>query len=232
MTDKEWLQRIVHKQAEQLEKLESDNTKLRQILRTAAIVYGHESWPYEPPPDEPPAPPVKAEPEFAFWACKIGPVPRPELPGGMDRPFREVVERAFVATFGRPATIVDTGWENATPEEEPFVPFPPEKHTFSHPQNTEESDYVLSQLGLKTSVSEMTETEVEQMIKSKGMKLTAKMVSYSSVVGQCVMIQDELSGAVVAHLSVRVPSPAFDYKETAVDVAERVVAAFNGGNGK
>lgn len=70
------------------------------------------------------------------------------------------------------------------------------------------------------------------MIKSKGMKLTAKMVPYSSVVGQSIMIQDEISGMVVARLSVRIPSPALDYEETAIDVAKRVVAAFNGGNVK
>jgi hypothetical protein len=58
--------------------------------------------------------------------------------------------------------------------------------------------------------------------------LTATLVPYSSVVGQSVSLQDE-TGRVVALVMITVPSPAFDYKTTAIPIAERIVAAFNEG---
>jgi hypothetical protein len=57
------------------------------------------------------------------------------------------------------------------------------------------------------------------------MKLTAKVVPYSSVVGSSVTLHDE-AGAVVAIVMVSVPRPSLDYKEVASPIIEKIAAAF------
>ena len=52
-------------------------------------------------------------------------------------------------------------------------------------------------------------------------RYTFEKVAYSSVVGQSVMVINE-DGACVAQLSVMVPNPTFDYRETAEAVAEYI----------
>ena len=58
------------------------------------------------------------------------------------------------------------------------------------------------------------------------MKLRAKIVPYSGVVGQSIMLVDE-DGRCVATLAVRIPSVKADYKETAQEVARQVARALN-----
>lgn len=58
------------------------------------------------------------------------------------------------------------------------------------------------------------------------MKLRAKVVAYSSVVGQSVMLTDE-TGRVVAILAVRIPSPSYPYPETAKEVARIITEKIN-----
>jgi len=58
------------------------------------------------------------------------------------------------------------------------------------------------------------------------MKLTAKSVPYSSVVGGSVAIHDE-KGAVVALIMVSIPDPSRDYKATATPIIEHIVKAMN-----
>lgn len=57
-------------------------------------------------------------------------------------------------------------------------------------------------------------------------RLTATLVPYSSIVGSSISIQNE-AGAVVAILMITVPSPRFDYRETAEKVAAQVLKAFD-----
>ena len=57
------------------------------------------------------------------------------------------------------------------------------------------------------------------------MKLTAKIVPYSSVVGQSVALHDE-AGAVVAIVIISIPDPSRNYKDTARPIAEQIKAAF------
>jgi hypothetical protein len=59
------------------------------------------------------------------------------------------------------------------------------------------------------------------------MKLTSKIVPYSSVVGSSVALHNE-SGQVVAIVMVTVPSPSFPYKETAAPIIEKIAKAFDG----
>lgn len=54
----------------------------------------------------------------------------------------------------------------------------------------------------------------------------AKIVPFSSVVGQSVMLTDE-TGAVVAHISISIPSPSYPYRETAGEVACIIETAIN-----
>lgn len=56
------------------------------------------------------------------------------------------------------------------------------------------------------------------------MKLTASIVPYSSVVGSSIKLCDE-TGMVVALLIISIPNPSLDYKPTAKEVGETVVAA-------
>ncbi|WP_299830738.1 hypothetical protein [uncultured Roseobacter sp.] len=52
-------------------------------------------------------------------------------------------------------------------------------------------------------------------------KYTLEKVAYSSVVGQSVMVINQ-DGACVAQLSVMVPNPSFDYRDTAEAVADYI----------
>jgi hypothetical protein len=54
----------------------------------------------------------------------------------------------------------------------------------------------------------------------------AKIVPFSSVVGQSVMLTDE-TGAVVAQLSISVPNPSYPYRETAEEIACIIETAIN-----
>lgn len=54
----------------------------------------------------------------------------------------------------------------------------------------------------------------------------AKTVPFSSVVGQSVMLTDE-TGAVVAQISISIPSPAYSYRETAEEIACIIETAIN-----
>lgn len=56
------------------------------------------------------------------------------------------------------------------------------------------------------------------------MKLRAKLVPYSSVVGQSVMLVDE-TGRCVATLAVRVQDHRKDPKEAAQEIAREIVRA-------
>lgn len=58
------------------------------------------------------------------------------------------------------------------------------------------------------------------------MKLTAKPVAYSSVVGSSVSLLDE-NGQIVALVMISVPNPKIDYRSTAEPIIEKIVAAFN-----
>ena len=58
------------------------------------------------------------------------------------------------------------------------------------------------------------------------MKLRAKSVAYSSVVGSSVSLLDE-NGRVVALVMISVPNPKIDYRSTAEPILEKIVAAFN-----
>lgn len=58
------------------------------------------------------------------------------------------------------------------------------------------------------------------------MKLTAKPVAYSSVVGSSVSLLDE-SGQIVALVMISVPNPKIDYRSTVEPIIEKIVAAFN-----
>jgi hypothetical protein len=57
------------------------------------------------------------------------------------------------------------------------------------------------------------------------MKLTAKIVPNSSVVGSSVAFHDE-KGAVAALCIITVPNPTFDYEEIAIPLAQQIAAAF------
>lgn len=54
----------------------------------------------------------------------------------------------------------------------------------------------------------------------------AKIVPFSSVVGQSVVLTDE-TGAAVAQISISIPSPSYPYRETAEEVACIVETAIN-----
>lgn len=54
----------------------------------------------------------------------------------------------------------------------------------------------------------------------------ARIVPFSSVVGQSVMLTDE-TGAVVAQLSISIPSPSYSYRETADEIACIIETAIN-----
>ena len=56
--------------------------------------------------------------------------------------------------------------------------------------------------------------------------LTAKVVPYSSIVGQSVTLHDE-TGKVIAMLIISVPNPDVPFKETAIPLAERIAGYFN-----
>ena len=59
------------------------------------------------------------------------------------------------------------------------------------------------------------------------MKLKAKMVPHSSVVGSSISVQDE-TGKMVALLTILVPNPDLDYKTTAKTVSDTICAALKG----
>lgn len=61
-------------------------------------------------------------------------------------------------------------------------------------------------------------------------ELTAKLVPYSSVVGQSVALHDK-AGATVAVVMISVPSPSLDYKTTAQPIAEKISTP-GAGNGE
>jgi ribosomal protein S17E len=57
------------------------------------------------------------------------------------------------------------------------------------------------------------------------MKLTPKIVPYSSIVGSSVALHDE-AGAIAAIVMVTVPRPGLNYKEVATPIIETIAAAF------
>lgn len=57
-------------------------------------------------------------------------------------------------------------------------------------------------------------------------KYTAKKVPFSSIVGQSVTLR-EGEGPVEAQIIISVPNPRFEYKETAVPIADQLVEWFN-----
>ena len=61
------------------------------------------------------------------------------------------------------------------------------------------------------------------------MKLHAKEVPYSSIVGSSVMLQkNDENGEVVCILPISVPNPGYDYKAVANEVMKVIIEAFNG----
>jgi hypothetical protein len=54
----------------------------------------------------------------------------------------------------------------------------------------------------------------------------AKIVPFSSVVGQSIMLTDE-TGAVVAQLSISIPDPRYPYRETAEEIACIIATAIS-----
>lgn len=71
--------------------------------------------------------------------------------------------------------------------------------------------------------------EVQEKVAEPAASLKAEIVPYSSVVGSAVSLQNE-AGVMVALIMISVPNPSFDYKATALPIAERIVAAFNKGD--
>ena len=58
------------------------------------------------------------------------------------------------------------------------------------------------------------------------MKLRAKPIVYSSIVGSSVSLCDE-SGQIIALVMISVPNSKIDYRSTAEPIIEKIVAVFN-----
>lgn len=60
-------------------------------------------------------------PDPATWSCKIGEVPREELPHGSDWPMREAVRRAYRELTGIDPDFIFSGWGDELDEGERAV---------------------------------------------------------------------------------------------------------------